>query len=169
MNPWWLLLIVPVSFITGFVVSAFMALGACADCRDAQAREMLQVRADEFNLGFEAGLRAECKPGGQVIGISCRRYQPTDEGEWDQPPELERWPFRPSGYDGKVKNIIFAGGGPSIEIKPIEVPFGSFYWEEDTKQWYQYIDGAWLLVLDFKEALKMTNTDLGLAPNHRPE
>lgn len=63
---WLLFIIIPVSLVVGFIVSAILTMGACADCRDERVREMAQVRADEFGLGFEAGLRAEKKPGWSV-------------------------------------------------------------------------------------------------------
>ena len=56
MNPWWLLLIVPVSAFAGFTVSALLGVAACADCRDAIRYREALIQDKFFKAGFKEGL-----------------------------------------------------------------------------------------------------------------
>ena len=53
MNPWWLLLIVPVSAFAGFTVSALLGLAACADCRDAIRYREALLQEKSFRTGLK--------------------------------------------------------------------------------------------------------------------
>jgi hypothetical protein len=63
MNPWWLLLIVPVSAAIGFVISTLMCMASCGDCKEAiRYRESL-IDKKGFEAGFKEGISSLSKVG----------------------------------------------------------------------------------------------------------
>lgn len=56
MNPWWLLIIIPLSATMGFLAAALLANTSCTDCRDAERYERAVAESEAYNAGFNNGL-----------------------------------------------------------------------------------------------------------------
>jgi hypothetical protein len=63
MNPWWLLLIVPVSFGFGFFVSALLCMAACGNCKEAMRYRDSLIDKKGFEAGFKEGITSSTKVG----------------------------------------------------------------------------------------------------------
>lgn len=64
MNPWWLLLIVPVSFGLGFLTLALLAAASCGNCKEAMRyRDSLIDKKEFFDAGFKEGIASLSKVG----------------------------------------------------------------------------------------------------------
>lgn len=55
MNPWYLVWIIPLSFIFGFFAAALLANAHCADCH-YNDNEQAKAVADAYEDGFNEGL-----------------------------------------------------------------------------------------------------------------
>ena len=56
MNPWWLLLIVPVSALAGLFISVFLCMAACEDYKEAMKYRESLIDKKSFEAGFKEGL-----------------------------------------------------------------------------------------------------------------
>jgi hypothetical protein len=61
MNPWWLLLIVPVSALLGFIISSLLCMGSCGDCKDAMRYRESLIDKKAFKAGFKEGIASFTK------------------------------------------------------------------------------------------------------------
>jgi len=56
MNPWWLLLIVPISAFGGFLISCLLGMAACSDCKEAMRYRESTIQDMSFKAGFKEGI-----------------------------------------------------------------------------------------------------------------
>jgi hypothetical protein len=63
MNPWWLLLIVPVSAAVGFFICYLLAAASCGNCKEAMRYRDALIDKKGFEAGFKEGIASFTKVG----------------------------------------------------------------------------------------------------------
>jgi hypothetical protein len=61
MNLWWLLLIVPVSVLLGFIIASLLGMAACASCKESMQYRELLIGKKGFEAGFKEGIASFTK------------------------------------------------------------------------------------------------------------